>query len=217
MAIPKLKRDKNYLYTIEEYLAIDRNSQERYEYFDGEIRLMAGESDKHGIISVNVSSELHNQLKGKPCQVRAKDAKIQTGGFNLDTKSKKGVFSYPDILVVCGEVEYHDKNKDIITNPKVIIEVLSDSTEIYDRNYKFTRYKMFNPTLTDYILVSQDRPQVEHFIRQDDSSWKMFTYIGLDQVFTVESIECTLKLSEIYDRIEFSKEVFEFIKEIRNG
>lgn len=217
MAIPKLKRDKNYLYTIEEYLAIDRNSQERYEYFDGEIRLMAGESDKHGDISVSLVVEIGNQLKGKDCRVRAKDAKIQTGGFNLDTKSKKGVFSYPDILVVCGKVEYHDKNNDIITNPKVIIEVLSDSTEIYDRNYKFTRYKMFNPTLTDYILVSQDKPQVEHFIRQDDSSWKMFTYIGLDQIFTVESIECTLKLSEIYDRIEFSKKVFEFIEEIRNG
>ncbi|NJM54486.1 MAG: Uma2 family endonuclease [Blastocatellia bacterium] len=90
------------------------------------------------------------------------------------TKSKKGVFSYPDLVVVCGKVEYHDKNKDIILNPKAIIEVLSDSIEVFDRNNKFTRYKLFNPTLTDYILVSQDKPQVEHFIRQDDGSWKVF-------------------------------------------
>src|SRR5688500_2136765 len=113
MSIPKLKRDKKHLYTVEEYLAIDRASQERYEYVDGEIRLMAGESDAHGIISVNLTSELHQQMKGKNCQVRSKDAKVQTGGFQLDTKSKKGIFSYPDLIVVCGKVEYHDKNKDI--------------------------------------------------------------------------------------------------------
>ena len=217
MAIPKLKRDKNHLYTVEEYLKIDRASQERYEYYDGEIRLMAGESDKHGDISVNLTAELRFQLKGKNCRVRAKDSKIQTGGFNLDTKSKKGVFSYPDLVVVCGKVEYHDKNKDIILNPKAIIEVLSDSTEVFDRNNKFTRYKLFNPTLTDYILVSQDKPQVEHFIRQDDGSWKVFFYLGLDQSFTIDSIECTLDLLEIYDRIEFPKEVFDFIEEVRNG
>lgn len=217
MAIPKLKRDKNYLYTIEEYLAIDRNSQECYEYFDGKIRLMAGESDKHGDISVNLIAELRFHLKGKDCRVRAKDAKIQTGGFNLDTKSKKGVFSYPDILVVCGKVEYHDKNNDIITNPKVIIEVLSDSTEVYDRHIKFTRYRMFNSTLTDYILVSQDKPVVEHYTRENDGSWKLVFYMGLDKSFKINSIECTLKLSEIYDRIEFSKEIIEFIEEIQNG
>ncbi|MBX7169439.1 MAG: Uma2 family endonuclease [Pyrinomonadaceae bacterium] len=217
MPIPKLRRDKNHLYTIEEYLKIDRASQERYEYYDGEIRLMAGESGNHGDISVNISSELRFQLKGKNCRVRSKDSKIQTGGLNLDTKSKKGVFSYPDIVVICGKVEYHDKVQDIVLNPKVIIEVLSDSTEVYDRNNKFTRYKLFNPTLTDYILVSQDKPQVEHFIRQDDGGWKVFFYLGLDQSFTIEYIECTLNLVEIYDRIEFPKEAFEFIEEVRNG
>jgi Uma2 family endonuclease len=216
MAIPKLKRDKNYLYTIEEYLNFERASDERYAYFDGEISLMAGESDKHGEISVNLTGELRNQLKGKKCRVRSKDAKIQTGGFKLDTKSKKGVFSYPDLLVVCGEVEYHDKHQDIILNPKVIIEVLSDSTELFDRSVKFTRYKMFNPTLNDYILVSQDKPMVEHFIRQDDKSWKVFTYLGLDEVFKVESIECELKMSEIYDRVNYSKSVFDMIDEIKN-
>lgn len=217
MAIPKLKRDKNHLYKVEEYLKIDRASQERYEYYDGEIRLMAGESDWHGIISVNLTSELHFQLKKKNCQVRSKDAKVKSGGFKLDTKSKRGVFSYPDLVVVCGKVEYHDENKDIILNPKVIIEVLSDSTEYFDRHKKFTRYRMFNQTLTDYILVSQDLPEVEHYIRQTDESWKVYNYLGLDEVFTIESIECTLNLLEIYDRIEFPKKVFDFIEEVRNN
>jgi Uma2 family endonuclease len=216
MAIPKLKRDKNYLYTVEEYLNFERASDERYAYFDGEISLMAGESDKHGIISTNLVVDVGSQLKRRKCQVRSKDAKVQTGGFKLDTKSKKGVFSYPDLLVVCGEVEYHDKHQDIILNPKVIIEVLSDSTELFDRSVKFTRYKMFNPTLNDYILVSQDKPMVEHFIRQDDKSWKVFTYLGLDEVFTVDSIECELKMSEIYDRVNYSKSVFDMIDEIKN-
>jgi Uma2 family endonuclease len=217
MAIPKLKRDKNYLYTVEEYLKFERASEERYSYFDGEISLMAGESDRHGEISVNLTGEIRSQLKGKKCRVRSKDAKIQTGGFKLDTKSKKGVFSYPDLLVVCGEVEYHDKHQDIILNPKVIIEVLSDTTELFDRSVKFTRYKMFNPTLNDYILVSQDKPMVEHFIRQDDKSWKVFTYLGLEETFKIESIECELKLSEIYDRVSFKKDVFDMIDEIKNG
>jgi Uma2 family endonuclease len=217
MAIPKLKRDKNYLYTVEEYLNFERANEERHAYFDGEIHLMAGESDKHGEISVNLTGELRNQLKGKKCRVRSKDAKVQTGGFKLNTKSKKGVFSYPDLLVVCGEVEYHDKHRDIILNPKVIIEVLSDSTELFDRSVKFTRYKMFNPTLNDYILVSQDKPMVEHFIRQDDKSWKVFTYLGLDEVFKIDSIECELKMGEIYDRVSFNQDVLEMIDEIKNG
>ncbi len=216
MAIPKLKRDKNHLYTVEEYLKIDRASQERYEYYDGEIRLMAGETDWHGIISVNLTIELGNQLKRKNCQVRSKVAKVKSGGFNLETKSKRGIFSYPDVLVICGKVEYHDKNKDIILNPKVIIEVLSDSTEYFDRHKKFARYRMFNPTLTDYILVSQELPEIEHFIRQADGGWQYYHYLGLDESFTIESIECTLNLLEIYDRIEFPKEVFDFIEEVRD-
>lgn len=215
MAIPKLKKDKTY--TVEEYLKFERASEERHAYFDGEILLMAGESDKHGEISVNLTGELRTQLKGKKCRVRSKDAKIQTGGFKLNTKSKKGVFSYPDLLVVCGEIEYHDKHQDIILNPKVIIEVLSDSTELFDRSVKFTRYKMFNPILNDYILVSQDKPMVEHFIRQEDKSWKVFTYLGLEEVFNIDSIECELKMSEIYDRVKFSKDVLGMIDEIKNG
>ncbi|MDQ3321733.1 MAG: Uma2 family endonuclease, partial [Acidobacteriota bacterium] len=114
------------------------------------------------------------------------------------------------------QVEYHDEHKDIILNPKVIVEVLSESTEVFDRNDKFTRYLMFNPTLTDYVLVSQDKPIVEHFIRQADESWKLFIHIGLEETLSVDSNECKLKLTEIYDRIEFSREALDFIEEINN-
>lgn len=217
MAIAKLKVEEEKLYTVDEYLEMERESQERHEYFSGEIFLMAGESDEHGDISVNLIGELRAQLKGKGCRVRAKDAKVKSGGFaQMIGQSTKGMFSYPDLVIICGEVKYHDKKKDVILNPKAIIEVLSESTEIFDRNNKFTRYKMFNETLTDYILVSQDKPQVEHFIRQDDNSWKVFTYIGLDKECKIESIECNLKLSEIYDRIKFSRRALKFLKEIEN-
>ena len=217
MALAKLKRQTERLYTVDEYLELDRAGEERWEYLDGEIFLIAGESDSHGIITVNLTSELHRQLKGKDCQARVKDAKIKTGGFASNVgQSTKGMFSYPDVVVICGEVKYHDKKKDIILNPQVIIEVLSDSTGNFDRGDKYTRYRMFNLTLTDYILVWQDKPQIEHFVRQDDKSWKIFTYIGLDKNIKIESIECDLKTTDIYDRVKFSKQAKKFLDEIAN-
>ena len=217
MKTAKLKEREPQLFTIAEYLKSERESPERREYIDGEIFLMAGESDEHGDISVNLVRELSLQLKGKDCRVRTKDAKIKSGGFARKIgESTKGMFSYPDLVVICGEIKYHDKKKDIILNPKVIIEVLSESTADFDRSEKFTRFRMFNETLTDYILVSQDKPVIEHFIRQDDNSWKVFTYIGLESSCPVSSIECELKLGEVYDRIKFSKQTLKFLKEIEN-
>ncbi len=212
MAVPKRKSSQ---YTVEKYLELDRASEERYEFVDGQVFLMAGESGRHGDISVNLTRELSNQLLGKDCRVRSKDTKIKSGGFEQKRgNSTKGMFSYPDLVIICGEPEYHDKFKDIVLNPKVIIEVLSDSTEGFDRNNKFTRYRMFNLTLTDYILVSQDEPIVEHFVRQDDDNWKLYSHIGLDETFKIESVECELKMSDIYDRVQFSDESLELIKEI---
>jgi len=217
MGFAKLEKDSEKIYTAQAYLELERIAKHRHEFIDGEIFLMAGESDNHGIISANLGGEFYLQLKGKDCQLRIKDAKIKSGGFAQKAGgSTKGMFSYPDLVVICGEVKFYDKKRDIILNPKVIIEVLSESTEIFDRNDKFTRYKMFNETLTDYVLVSQDKPQIEHFIRQDDNSWKIFTYIGLDKICRVESIECELKFADIYDRIKFSKKTLNFLKEIES-
>jgi Uma2 family endonuclease len=171
MALPKLKAKSEKLYTVDQYLEMERKAVERHEYIDGEILEMAGESDEHGDISVNLIIELGNQLKVKDSRVRTKDAKVKSGRFStLPEKSMKGMFSYPDLVVICGEVNHYDKRKDIILNPKVIIEVLSESTGDFDRGDKFIRLRMFNENLTDYILVSQGKPQIEHFVRQDDNS-----------------------------------------------
>ncbi len=209
-----LAKKKAFFYTTEEYLEIDRASDERYEYIDGEIYQMAGESGEHGDISINFSSELRFQLKGKDCRVRSKDTKVRSGSLSQKgNQIMKGMFSYPDIVVICGEPEYHDKHRDIVLNPKVIIEILSDSTENFDRTDKFTRYRMFNSSLNDYILVSQDKPVVEHFVRQEDNTWKLYTFVGLNKSFSINSIECKITLNEIYDRIEFSDEILQELLE----
>ncbi len=218
MTLAKLKEKKSQTYSVEEYLELDRSSDERYEFVDGQIYLMAGESGNHGDISVNLAAELRFQLKGKDCRVRAKDTKVKSGSFAQKPNQKtKGMFSYPDLVVICGEPEYHDKHKDIVLNPQVIIEILSESTENFDRTSKFTRYRMFNLTLSDYILVSQDKPMVEHFIRQTDDSWKIFIYIGLNEILKIDSIECRIKLAEIYDRIKFSRQTLAELADIINN
>lgn len=219
MGLAQLKEKKPQTFSVEEYLEFDRASGERWEFIDGQVYLMAGESGAHGDISTNLVREISLQLKGTDCRARSKDTKVKTGAFTTETDARKtkGMFSYPDVVVICGEPQYHDKHKDIVLNPSVVVEVLSDSTAEFDRTNKFTRYRMFNPTLTDYILVSQDKPFVEHLIRQDDNSWKILHSVGLDAVLEIESTKCRLKLSEIYDRIEFSAETLEEIADITDN
>jgi Uma2 family endonuclease len=212
MGFAKLKEETSREYTIQEYLEMEREALERSEYINGEIFAMAGESNNHGIVTMNLTGIVHNELKGTDCQGRIKDTKIASNVLpDKKTPSMKGMFSYPDMVIICGEPEYHDEHKDIILNPKVIIEVLSESTELFNRNTKFIRYRKFNPTLTDYILVSQDKPMIEHCIRQDDESWKIYTYFDLKEMFTIESIGCKFKLSDIYDRVKFSKKAMKFL------
>jgi Uma2 family endonuclease len=106
-------------------------------------------------------------------------------------------------VVICDEPEYHDEHKDVVVNPTVIIEVLSPSTELFDRDVKWDRYQTWNPTLTDYLLVAQTRPSIEHFHRQANSSWSYARYTKLESTVTIDSISCTLKLADVYDRIVF--------------
>ncbi len=204
-----LPKTREFFYTVDEYLEIDRATDDRYEYVDGRIYAMAGESGAHGDISTNLVREISLRLKGKDCRARSKDTKVRSGSLSKGSEIMKGMFSYPDITVICGEPEYHDKFTDIVLNPKVIIEILSDTTESFDRNDKFIRYRMFNSTLTDYVLVSQTEPIVEHFVRQEDNNWTLYTHVGLDKTFSIDSIGCDLQLSEIYDRIEFADEVLQ--------
>jgi Uma2 family endonuclease len=194
------------VFTVDEYLALERAAEERHEFLDGRIYAMAGESGEHGDISVNLVVTLGNQLKGTPCRARVKDTKVRSGPVPQPRQSAGGMFSYPDVVVICGEPEYHDAYTDVILNPAVIAEVLSPATEAFDRGEKFARYQTWNPTLQDYLLVSQDRPQIEHYTRQADGSWSYQRYAGLETNVTIASIHCILRLADVYDRVAFPDE-----------
>lgn len=193
-------------FTVEEYLALERASEERHEYLDGQIYAMAGESPQHGDICTNLVGMLYAQLRGSPCRVWSKDTKVRSGPDPRPRQTKEGLFSYPDLVVVCGEPQFHDEHRDVVLNPVVIIEVLSESTETFDRGEKFLRYQTWNPTLTDYLLVSQSSPIIEHYTRQPDGGWSYYVYEGLEQHLSIKSIDCTLRLAEVYDRVVFSEE-----------
>lgn len=195
-------------FTVEEYLAIERQSEDRHEYIDGQIFAMAGESDAHGEICANLAGLLHAQLRGTPCRMRLKDTKVRSGPIP-HPGSIKELFSYPDLVVICGERQFHDQHQDVILNPTVIIEVLSASTEKFDRVEKFHRHGMWTPTLSDYVLVSQTRPLIEHYIRQADSGWLLHIYSELEQRLFIDSINCELRLPDVYERVVFPPEVAE--------
>lgn len=194
-------------YTIEEYLEMERASEEKHEYLDGQILAMAGETEEHNLICMNVGSELRDRLKGQSCLAMSKDMKIRSGPEpQVKTASPpKGFFSYPNVLVVCGERQYHDSYRDVLLNPKVIIEVLSSSTAEFDYGEKFRRYRTWLTELTDYILVSQSAPVIEHYRKQPSGDWLLSSVEGLENSLQIASIGCTLQLSEVYDRVEFKK------------
>ncbi len=206
MGLPKLKT-KNAL-SVEEYLAFERDSDIRHEFFDGEIFAMAGESLSHSRVCVNLARETGNKLKGKTCEPLSPNMKVRTSTASL--------FAYPDLTIVCGEPKFHDSKKDVLINPRVIFEVLSPSTETYDRTLKFQKYRLGNETLTDYVLVSQDKPFVEHFQKQADGQWLYRSLSDLSDNLNIADIDCELSLTEIYERVEFLAGDQDENPEIRN-
>ena len=160
-------------YTAEEYLALERSSLEgKCEFVDGQIFAMAGASREHNLIGVNIVRELSNQLKGRPCEAYANDMRVKAA-------EAKG-YHYPDIAVVCGKPEFEDGQMDTLLNPTVLVEILSSSTEAYDRGDKFSGYRKIH-SLREYSLVSQDKPLIERYIRQGDA-WVLTETEGLDGV-----------------------------------
>lgn len=182
---------KSYL-SAEEYLALDRSSDFRSEYVDGEMVAMAGGSWEHSLIIGNALAELKQQLRGGPCKVHASDLRVQAAD---------GLRTYPDVVVVCGEPSFADKHRDTVTNPKLIIEVLSPTTESYDRGRKFESYRTL-PSLEEYVLISQDRPRVERFLRQQDSAWLFVEVAGLQEAIALPSLGCRLSLEALYEGVE---------------
>ncbi len=196
-AVPKI-----YL-TPAEYLAFERQSDVKHEYFRGELFAMSGASRQHVRISVNVTAWLAGQLKGQRCQLKGQRCELFNGDMRVKV-SPTGLYTYPDASVVCGRPRFEDKELDVLLNPTVIVEILSKSTEAYDRGEKFAQYRTLD-TLTDYLLISQDQPLVERFTRQPDGGWLLTESAGLDAVMPIDSIQCQLPLAEVYDRVEFEQ------------
>jgi Uma2 family endonuclease len=194
------------IYTVDEYLALERSAEERHEFLDGRIYAMAGETGAHGDICVNLVITLGNQLKGTHCRARTKGTKVRSGPDPKPRQGASGMFSYPDVVVICGEPEYHDAYTDVVLTPTAVMEVLSPATEAFDRGEKFTRFQAWNATLTDYLLVSQDQPQIEHYSRRADGGWSYHRYPGRESSVTIPSIQCTLRLMDVYDRVAFRQE-----------
>jgi Uma2 family endonuclease len=178
--------------TPEQYLEIERAAEFKSEYYNGRMYAMSGASRTHVLVTSNLTRELGNALKGGPCLVYASDLRVSTGKL----------YTYPDVAVVCGKETFSDNRQDTLVNPTVIVEVLSPSTEAYDRGLKFSLYWSIE-SLREYVLVWQARPQVEVFRRQAGGTWLMEASVGLDARCRFESLGCELPLAEIYANVTF--------------
>lgn len=186
-------------FTIEEYLRLETSAKERREYRDGQIVVKAGGSAEHSLIIANIIGELGNRLKAGPCRVYDSNLRVRIPRTSL--------YTYPDVSVICGETEVdpQDPGRTTATNPRVIVEVLSNSTEADDRGEKFRRYLSMD-SLEEYVLVSQVRPRVETFTRQGDGSWRFATAAGLGSRVVLSSIQAEVALSEVYAGVQFPPE-----------
>jgi Uma2 family endonuclease len=183
-------------FTPEQYLATERKADFKSEYDGGYITATAGASRKHNLIALNFASEIRSQLRSRACEAYIGDMRLCV--------SPNGLYTYPDVMAVCGEGQYLDADVDTLLNPTMIAEVLSDSTESYDRGRKFGHYQRLS-SLKEYVLVAQDEVRVERYTRRGDD-WILTVFTSLDDTLRLASIDCAVPLRDIYDRIEFSSE-----------
>ena len=181
-------------YTPEQYLAMERAAETRHEYFDGEIFAMSGASRSHVLIAGNLAAALLGQLRDRPCNVYPLDMRVRV--------SPTGLYTYPDVIVVCGDEQFADDHEDTLLNPTVIFEVLSPSTESYDRGKKFRHYRTLD-SLREYVLVSQEEPRIEQYVRQPGDEWLLHDAAGLDAELTLRSVDAKLRLADVFNKIEF--------------
>jgi Uma2 family endonuclease len=184
------------LLTPAEYLELERRAEYKSEYFQGEVIAMAGASRRHALIVTNLVRELSRQLKGKQCEVFSNDLRLRV--------TPAGLYTYPDVLVACSDIQFADDQKDTILNPVLLIEVLSDSTRDYDRGRKFEYYRML-PSLIEYLTVAQDKPHVEHWTRQQEDRGLLVEYNQLSQTIPLGSIACVVAMTESYDKIKWEE------------
>jgi Uma2 family endonuclease len=183
-----------------EYLAFERDSDQKHEYFDGQIYFMAGGTATHDKIAGNTYASLHGQLRNRSCSVYSSDLRIRV--------AQTGLYTYPDVSVVCGREQFADEREDTLMNPIVIIEVLSPSTEKYDRGKKFQHYRTIL-SLREYVLISQDDFHIERYTRQDDNQWLLAEVTGLDAQIELSSIQASLALRDVYAKVTLAAETTE--------
>jgi Uma2 family endonuclease len=188
VAVPKER------FTLEEYIEFDKNSEERWEYFDGVVVSMSGGTLAHNQISVNLLTELRDK-ESKGCEVLPADMRMKV--------PKALPYRYADVVVVCGPpVIERVQGLDVLVNPSLIIEILSPSTEAYNRGQKFVSYKSID-SFREYLLVAQDRPSITHYVRQADGSWLRSDVEGLDNEIELVTLSCKISLREIYAQVDF--------------
>src|SRR5947207_2358678 len=178
--------------TPEEYLAIERRAEYKSEYIDGEMIAMTVASRRHNLIAANISREISQQLRGRPCEEYGSDMRVRVPSTRL--------YTYPDVVVVCGEPQFEDDYVDTLLNPTLIVEVLSESTELYDRGKKSGFYRTIE-SLAEYLLVAQDECRVEQYLKQPDGRWLLSDYRSPEDVVELSSIQCSLALKEVYDKV----------------
>ena len=178
----------------EHYLVREPEAEYKSEYRDGRVVAMAGGSWAHSQIAINLAREISAQLRDRPCRTFSNDTRIKVAAARF--------YTYPDLSVVCGEPRADTKDSWVIVNPTLIVEVLSESTEAYDRGEKFAYYKKLD-SLQEYVLVAQDRVCVERFSRQKNGRWKAARYDSLDDVAELPAIGCRFAVREVYDKVRF--------------
>jgi Uma2 family endonuclease len=184
-------------FTPEEYLAMERGAKFKSEYIDGEIVAMVGASERHNLIVVNLTTLLNMQLGNRPCKVYSSDLRVDV--------RERGLYAYPDVIVMCGEARFRDDEMDNLLNPTLIIEVVSKSTEGYDRGEKFAKYRRIE-SLAEYLLFAQNKSRVEHYVRQANDEWLLSETDELDDTIYLPSIACQLKLGEVYNKVKLGTE-----------
>lgn len=189
-----LQVEEKKVYTLEEYLDFEVNSSERHEYINGEIRPMTGGTPNHNQITGNLYATLNFALKRQSYRVFVTDQRLWI--------PKKRLYTYPDIMVIQGDIQLQEGRKDTITNPLILVEVLSASTRNYDKDEKFAAYRTL-PTFQEYILIDQYNIQIEHYYKTDQKHWIFMEYNNSNETLVFNSISFEITVADIYDKVEF--------------